>query len=363
MIRILLSLTLACSALLCADTSISLPEFVRLMSSLSETEGYFDTDNLVSNERAYLKILPELRRQNVSGGAYVGVGPDQNYSYIASLKPRIAVIVDIRRKNALQHLYFKALFKLSSNRSQYLERLFGRRVQPPVGDPKGEGISRLLRAIDASSPDKSFANEKLAEAIREVSSWGCELSAGDLESIRDIAGAFIANGPDLKFSSYYRPPRSYYPSYRQLLEETDADGEQANFLASEESFLLIRKMQSENRIIPVVGDLAGDHALLQTGEELRRRGIKVTCLYVSNVEYYLFGGQSWSAYVRNIGKLPLDSNAFLIRSYAQYRRPAATPGYYMGTIVQPVGQFLADETVGKNTSYWSLIPTQSPVQR
>ena len=55
---------------------------------------------------------------------YLGVGPDQNYSYIAHVKPQIAFIIDIRRQNALQHLFFKALFQLSSSRIQYLGAAF-----------------------------------------------------------------------------------------------------------------------------------------------------------------------------------------------------------------------------------------------
>ena len=52
-----------------------------LVISLSEASGFFDTDNLISNERTYLHVIGALRR--LEGGAYLGVGPDQNFSYIA----------------------------------------------------------------------------------------------------------------------------------------------------------------------------------------------------------------------------------------------------------------------------------------
>src|SRR3989442_2839045 len=77
------------------------PGFAAQIASLSERGGYFDTDNLISNESSYLQVLPELRRRNVHGGAYLGVGPDQNFTYIAQVRPAAAVIVDIQRDNLL----------------------------------------------------------------------------------------------------------------------------------------------------------------------------------------------------------------------------------------------------------------------
>jgi hypothetical protein len=340
------------------EISISSREFVRLMTDLSEPEGYFDSDNFISNEGAYLKILPDIGQQ-VAGGAYIGVGPDQNYSYIAHLRPQIAFIIDIRRQNALQHLYFKALFQLSSNRVQYLERLFGRRIEA-TGAARAYGISDLLRRIDASRFDKRFAEKKVGEAIKLIQSWGTDLRSADYESIRFIAQAFTAKGPDLKFTSFNRPPRSQYPSYRELLEGTDSQGSQSNYLASEDYFLLIKKMHRENRIIPIVGDLAGGYALSQVGEELRRRKIDVTCFYTSNVEFYLYGGTGWEAYVRNVVNLPRTGNALMIRSYARFWRPDSTPLYrdYMQTTVQSIEQFLADEKAGKGYRNLILRPPQ-----
>ena len=85
--------------------------FAALVARISEPGGYFDSDNLISNESSYLHVLGAMRRLGVAGGAYVGVGPDQNFSYIAQVRPRIAFIIDIRRDNLLQHLLFKSLFE------------------------------------------------------------------------------------------------------------------------------------------------------------------------------------------------------------------------------------------------------------
>src|SRR5580765_3497576 len=71
--------------------------FAALIERLSEEGGQFDTDNLISNERTFLDVVPALKAGGVSGGAYIGVGPDQNFSYIAQIRPAMAFIIDIRR--------------------------------------------------------------------------------------------------------------------------------------------------------------------------------------------------------------------------------------------------------------------------
>src|SRR3954468_3361212 len=98
--------------------AVSAPDtsFARLVARLSEPGGFFDSDNLISNETSYLHVLQAMQRLGVRGGAYLGVGPDQNFSYIAAVRPSIAIMVDIRRDNLLEHLLFKALFEMSRTR-------------------------------------------------------------------------------------------------------------------------------------------------------------------------------------------------------------------------------------------------------
>src|SRR5688572_33360977 len=109
---ILLAAVLAAAAAVAQRGEPASP-FAAQIASLSEAPGYFDTDNLISNERSYLQVIPDLRAPAIRGHAYIGVGPDQNFSYIAAMRPSIAFILDIRRDNMLLHLLFKALFQLS----------------------------------------------------------------------------------------------------------------------------------------------------------------------------------------------------------------------------------------------------------
>src|SRR5690348_5271390 len=115
--------------------------FAALAARISEPGGFFDSDNLISNESSYLHVLGAMRRIGVTGGAYIGVGPDQSFSYIAQIRPRIAFIVDIRRDNLLQHLLFKALFEMSHDRVEYLALLTGRALPNDAAKWKRKGIA------------------------------------------------------------------------------------------------------------------------------------------------------------------------------------------------------------------------------
>jgi hypothetical protein len=58
------------------------------------------------------------------GDAYLGVAPDQNFTYIVALQPSIAFIVDIRRGNLPPHLMDKAIFEMSNDRADFLLAAF-----------------------------------------------------------------------------------------------------------------------------------------------------------------------------------------------------------------------------------------------
>lgn len=335
---------------------IARDEFARLMADLSEPEGRFDSDNFVSNEAGYLRILSVLRRRSLIGGAYLGVGPDQNYSYIAEMRPDLAFIVDIRRQNLLQHLYFKALFALSRNRLEFLEHLFGREVASPPDRPEDLGIGALLDLFDGAVFEAERARLRREQAEDLLRSWNLGLDDGDFATIRYVASAFAAEGANLRFSNRRRPPRPRYPTYRNLLEATDADGVPSSYLAEESRYRTVKDLHARNRIIPVVGDFAGAEALRKIGNELRRRGAEVRVFYVSNVEFYLFRQGRWDAFVQNLRSLPMAADAHIIRSYSNTWRPhpAAMPGDLLTTVMQSVRDLLSNEDAGRNLTYWEM---------
>jgi len=106
---------------------LSNQEFWKLASEFSESDGTFHSENLVSNEFRFQYVLPSLVRMAKPGRAYLGVGSEQNFTYMAALHPDIAFIVDIRRGNMDLHLMYKALFELSADRADFVSRLFSRK--------------------------------------------------------------------------------------------------------------------------------------------------------------------------------------------------------------------------------------------
>src|SRR5712691_10042533 len=105
---------------------ISDRDFWTLVSDFSENGGFFRSDNFISNETTFQYVIPDLHKKTKPGGVYLGVGPDQNFTYIAALQPKVAFITDIRRQNLLEHLLYKAVFELSNNRAEFLSKLFSR---------------------------------------------------------------------------------------------------------------------------------------------------------------------------------------------------------------------------------------------
>src|SRR5580765_1485367 len=129
-------------------------EFWTLLTRLSEPNGSFRSDNLLSNELRHQYVIPELKEAARPGGAYVGVGPEQNFTYIAAVQPSIAFILDIRRGNLLLHLMYKALFELSADRPDFVSRLFSRK-QP-------DGLKATATAAEIFS---AFADAEASQPL------------------------------------------------------------------------------------------------------------------------------------------------------------------------------------------------------
>src|SRR5215216_2381866 len=134
-------------------------EFWKLVTDFSEPGGYFRSQNFVSNETAYQWVIPTLLRTTKPGGVYLGVGPDQNFTYVVALKPKIAFIFDIRRQNMLTHLMYKAIIEQSADRADFLSRLFSR--QRPMGLDSTSAPEVLFRAYQAITRDTLLARKHL----------------------------------------------------------------------------------------------------------------------------------------------------------------------------------------------------------
>lgn len=355
LVAVLLGACAASEAPSQAPEALSDSAFATLSAGLSEPGGFFDTDNLISNEDSYLHAVSQLRTLHVSGGTYIGVGPDQNFSYIAAVRPHMAFIVDIRRDNLLEHLLFKAAFALAHNRADYLALLFGRAPPSDTASRDTAAADALLANLDRAPPDSTGP----ARVMARIRLMHVALSASDLATIRRFHAAFIAAGPALRFNSFGRAPQPYYPDFRQLVLETDREGSHASFLASEAAFRVVKDLEDRNLVIPVVGDFAGAHALPAIADWLRAHHERLTVFYTSNVEQYLFRDQGFDAFMASVAQMPRTSNAVIIRScfVCFSAHPSAVAGYHAVQLVQRVSELVTLHDAGRLGSYRALVGT------
>ena len=314
---LILLLTVCLTAADTLPSTLSDTEFWSLIERVSEPDGYFrsnsgSTDNLLSNENGLSTAATALAMRPKGSGVYLGVGPEQNFTYIAAMHPRIAFITDIRRGNMLLHLTYKALFETSANRADFTARLFNRKR--PAGLTTRSAAEELMNAYLRTEPgdEASFeANLKsIVDNLTRVHSF--RLSADDLDGIRYIYRNFRQFGPAINYTSSING-RSGAASYASLMATTDDTGTERSYLASEDSFTFVKNMEARNLIVPIVGDFAGPKALRAVGSFLKDRGVTVTAFYVSNVEDYLTRNDVWPRFCANVAAMPLDSNSVFIR--------------------------------------------------
>jgi hypothetical protein len=300
-----------------APDSLTDAEFWKFFTKMSEPDGYFLSENFVSNEVSFQEVIPSLQRSLTRDGVYFGVGPEQNFTYIANLGPRMAVIFDIRRQNAMQHLMYKALFELSPTRVEFVSRLFSR---PSVARLRRDiAVQALFDSAGVASRSDSAYEANLASIVKLLTrKHGFALPKDDLASIEHVYGVFFAAGPEVNYGYRTGNPgfvRSTYPSYGLLQASTNADSVQMAFLATEDHYQAVRRLQLRNLIVPVVGDFGGPSAIRSVGSWLRDRGMTVTAFYVSNVEQYLFRDPDASArFYSSVSALPIDTTSRFIRS-------------------------------------------------
>jgi hypothetical protein len=290
--------------------------FWRIVTEFSEPGGFFRSDNFVSNETSFMYVIPELQRTTRPGGVYLGVAPDQNFTYLIALKPRIAFIVDIRRQNMIHHLMYKAMIEMSDDRAGFMSMLFAR--ARPAGLPTDATPEALFNAYSAVPLDTLRYTKNLAV----VTDWltkrhGFTLTTNDLQMLDYVYRAFATAGPDITYAFPNGGGRGFgrWPSYAQLMLESDGQGNNRSYLASESNYRALRELQTNNLLVPLVGNFSGDKTLRTVGKYLKERGATVTAFYTSNVEQYLFQqGDDWQRFYNNVATLPLDSSSTFIRS-------------------------------------------------
>lgn len=331
-------------------TRLSDAEFWRMVTAFSEGDGYFQSDNLVSNELTFQWVIPRLQRTWTTGRAYLGVGPDQNFTYLAALKPSIAFIVDIRRDNLRLQLLYKALIEMSPTRAVFLSRLLSRPV--PAGiDPDAPSEVWFAAFRPVKPEPERFSATLVAVRERLMTQHAFALSAADVAHLEYVLTAFYYGGPDLAYAN--TAVRGRYPSYQDLMTATDESGVAHGYLADEAHYGAVRDMQVRNLVIPVVGDFTGPKALRAVAQYLVERNAVVGAVYTSNVEQYLFQYGTWPSYYANVAFLPTDDASLFIRSC--FNTCSSVPWSRSAQLLDPIRPFLKDVAAGKVFSYHDVL--------
>lgn len=288
-------------------------EFWSLIKDVSEPDGTFRSENLLSNELQFQWVIPDLMRVAKAGRAYLGVGPEQNFTYIGSLEPSIAFILDVRRGNLDLHLLYKALFELSTTRADFVGLLFSR--PRPQGLDVRSSAQDIFDAYAAQAPSERLFTETMARVRdRLLTTHGFELGDGDVRGIEFVLRAFLTFGPSIKYSPFGLAGGTVQPTYAALMAATDERGHTLSFLGREDRFAFVKGLQARNLIVPVVGNFAGPKALPALGAYLKTKGATVSAFYVSNVEEYLRRDGLWPEFCANVSTLPIDATSTFIRS-------------------------------------------------
>ena len=289
-------------------------DFWRLVTSFSERAGSFPSDNLLSNETSLQHVIPDLQRTVKPGGVYLGVGPEQNFTYMVALRPKMAFIFDIRRGNLALHLIYKALFELSADRAEFVSRLFAR--PRPAGLSPDSTVAEILEAVAGVESTESLYIENVRAVIKHLTkTHGFVLDAGDLLRLQHDYRAFHVHGPRIQYSSSRNTGRrKSEPTYIDLMLATDRTGQLRGYLSSHEAFTFMKRLETDNLVVPLVGNFGGSKAIRAVGKFLKDKSATVSAFYVSNVEEYLQQDGLMPAFCGNVTALPIDEVSTFIRT-------------------------------------------------
>jgi hypothetical protein len=257
---------------------------------------------------------------------------------------------------------------MSADRADFLSRLFSRPRPADIG--KASTVTALFEAYRDVDPDQKLFEDTYAAALSHlVKDHGFTLTQDDQNVLGYIMRAFFLGGPNL---GYAGPPAQrltvarILPTYEELMIDTDQDGRQQSFLATEENFLTLQEIEKNNLIVPIVGDFAGPTAFHSVGDYLKKHSAVVSALYTSNVEQYLFMSEDWKAFYKNVSTLPTDSKSVFIRPLINTgdirvgpgpysASPQFRTGFHFDTLLFPIRDLVTAFDSGMIQTYYDVI--------
>jgi len=288
----------------------------------------------------------------------MGVGSEQNFTYITALKPAMAFIVDIRHGNLDVHLMYNALFEMSKDPADLFSRLFSRK-RPDRLSTQSSARSIFEAYLD-TAPSKELFDANLKAIIDHLKTkHGFPLSAGDLDGIQWALNNYYEYGPSINYNSsasesapdivgatgFGRRGGFGAVTYADLMVADDGDGQFRSYLATEENFTFLKDLETKNLLVPLVGDFGGTKAIREVGKYLKGIDAMVSAFYLSNVEQYLSQDGKTYAFLANVATLPLDESSTFIRSgggrgIGGFARRGSSLGSDLGNMLSEVRAYI-----------------------
>src|SRR4029078_6464847 len=173
---------------------------------------------------------------------------------------------------------YKALFEMSSNRAEFVSRLFAKKQPANIGP--SSTVEEIFATISSvPSTDEIYAENLKAITNHLTTKHGFPLSDKDLEGIEWVYSNFSRFGPQINYSSSGRGGFGGGVTYADLMTATDQEGMFRSYLANEANFNVLKSLEAKTLIVPVVGNFAGPRAIRAVGKYLKEKEAIVSAFY------------------------------------------------------------------------------------
>lgn len=230
------------------------------------------------------------------GGAYVGVGSDQNYTIAAAAGSELMFLLDI--------------------------------------DQSVVDLHRCYEPLIEASPDPETLFRR----------WSAEGAAESLKLIED-AYADLPEAERKRIVRLYKAARETVYIHLDHVIKRKRDGAPTGWLSNPELYAHVRRLFQADRVRMMAGDLTGPSALQSVGAAARALGVPVRVVYFSNAEEYF---DYTAQFVANVEVLPADPDAVVLRTI--YSKKWVHADQLWAYQVQPLSDFRARLGERKNRS-------------
>jgi hypothetical protein len=234
----------------------------------------------------------------------------------------------------------KALVEGAADRLAYLSDLWAR--SPVLDDAAKADPDRLVAAFAAAEMRPDRLAEAQGRVRRSLDSKGFR-AEDDLAEIRRIQARLAGPGPEARFLAL-----RMYPTIGRLIAIKSRSGRPGHWLANDRLYATVRRLHVADSILPVVADWAGTQAMIKIAAYLSEMRRPVGCVYVSDVEFFLFRSGSFDRFVANLARLTIAPEAVIVRSSTrEIDHPERLDGNSSTTIVRSLPAFLEAAKSGR----------------